>query len=1189
MKTAIFHNLCPNCQGDIGSDRLEMGLPCVMCLSDVDEPNSREKICELLKEKGNLKYFKIVCDVLHFTEKFASFFREKTGFIPWSLQVTWAKRVALGRSFSLIAPTGIGKTTWGITTAAFLKGKSYIVVPTRILVQQVYERVKEITDREVVAYTGKKKEKERIFSGDFEILITTTNFLYKNWEQIPSGFEFVFIDDVDSILKSGRNIDKVLRVVGFSEEALSTAMEIVDVKRKLVAASSDRFKERLLRRLNYLERRLKPLKESVKTVLVVSSATASPRSRRIKLFRELLDFEVGKTGTSLRNVEDVAVFTEASPLDEALDLIKTFGKGVFVFVSEAYGKEFVDDVVSYFRRQGISALSYEDFSVDRFDEFRKGSIEAVVGIASYRNPLARGIDIPDAVRYAVFIGVPRMKFPFEVSLSPSRLFTFILVCREFLEQDKVTAYLPFLKKYLTLTEEKLDNYPSVKKKVEEIAEYLRQKLSDRDFIEKIKKSDSVFLEEENGRLFLVVGDSAGYIQASGRTSRMFAGGLTKGVSFLIVDSMKAFNSLRKRLLLFLEDVNFRVLETDKGKEIALKKGFGLITVGELKKIFEQVDRDRERVKAILEGRIKVEAGELVKPTLVVVESPHKARTIASFFGNPVRRRINGVDAYEVNAGDRLFIITASKGHIFDLTIKDGVWGVVSEGGMFIPVYGTIKRCSRCGYQGVEPFCPRCGKPMDVDKMEVVSALRSLAVEVDEIFVASDPDTEGEKIGWDVALSLKPYQENIKRAEFHEITRKAFNNAVAKPREIDENLVKAQIVRRIADRWVGFSLSQNLQKFFGKKWLSAGRVQTPVLGWVIERERKSREKKTFLEVFSDRGVFEFLAEGIDLKDAPGFKLKYKVLKRENVDKNPPPPFNTGDMIKTASFELNFSAEKVMSLAQELFEGGFITYHRTDSVRVSSAGIEVAREFILEKFGEEFFKPRKWGEGGAHECIRPVRPMTADTLRASMSVTGGNLSEDHVKLYDLIFKRFMASQMVPFTVEVFRLTLSLEPPGLSEEKEFYGKILKDGWNLILPISLLYMPFESEEGEVEVKKVNVKKVPVIYPFTQGELVEEMKRKGIGRPSTYAKIVQTLLDRNYVVEKGKFLYPTSLGKTVYRYLSKNFSSYVSESFTRELERLMDMVEEGKVDYQTIIDSLKDVLKFADAGVEVAVNEGEA
>ncbi|WP_457567780.1 reverse gyrase [Desulfurobacterium sp.] len=1188
MKTAIFRNLCPNCGGSIGSDRLQQGLPCRQCLPDVSASLPLDEICSLLKKSGKINNFKKVCDVNAFSFKFASFFKEKTGFRPWSLQLTWTKRVAMGRSFSLIAPTGIGKTTWGIMVAAFLDGRSYIVVPTRILVKQVREKIESVTDKKIVAYTGNKEDKKRIFSGDFDVLITTTNFLYRNYENIPRNFDFIFIDDVDSVLKSGRNVDKVLKVAGFSDEAIEIAMEVIDVKRKLAGAVSERLKNSLLKRLEYLETRLKRLKSQVKTILVVSSATASPRSKKVRLFRELLDFDVGRTGTFLRNVEDIAIFTESALLDETLALIKRFGKGVFVFVSEIYGKNFVNEVVSFLQENGIAAVSYEEFSVDKYDDFRKGKIEAVVGIASYRNPLARGVDIPDAVRYAVFVGVPRMRFPFEVTLSPSRLFTFILICREFLDSEKVAAYLPFLRKYITLPEDKLENYPSVKAKIEEIANYLKEKLSDASFLTKLKNSDSVFIEEENGRIFLIVGDSAGYIQASGRTSRMFAGGLTKGVSFLIVDSLKAFNSLRKRLLLFLEEVTFKVLDTKQGREVALKKGFEIVDFAYLSKVFQQVNRDRMRVKAILEGKLASDSGELVKPSLVIVESPHKARTIASFFGNPVRRRVKGIDAYEINAGDRVLIVTASKGHVFDLTVKDGVWGVITEDGRFIPVYDTIKRCQECGYQGVEPFCPRCGKPMEIDKAEIVEALRSLAIEVDDIFVASDPDTEGEKIGWDIALSLKPYKGEIKRAEFHEITRKAFTHAVSNPRDIDENLVKAQIVRRIADRWVGFSLSQNLQKFFGKKWLSAGRVQTPVLGWVIDREEKSKQKRKILRVTVGGFVVEFPLDGEDdnFRGESNYKLVYKVIEKEKVDRIPPPPFNTGDLIKTASFELGYSAQKVMTLAQELFEGGYITYHRTDSIRVSSAGIGVAREFILENFGEEYFKPRKWGEGGAHECIRPVRPMTAETLRALISITGGVLGEEHLKLYELIFKRFIASQMIPFTVELFRVVLKLVPSGLKLEKEFYGKILKDGWNLMLPTSLIKMPFDGEEGEIQVDKIEIKEEPSVYPFTQGELVEEMKKRGIGRPSTYAKIVQTLLDRKYVVEKGRFLYSTSLGRKVYDYLSKKFSFYVSESFTRELERLMDMVEEGSADYQRVIDKFKNVLQFADTGIEVTVDE---
>ncbi|WP_457680909.1 reverse gyrase [Thermovibrio sp.] len=1182
MKVAEFHRMCPNCGRIISDERLKKGLPCCKCLEEEISYNEREEICIALGEK--LKDFSKLCKLDAFVKDYTRFFKEKTGFTPWSLQVMWAKRVALKKSFTMIAPTGVGKTTWGLVTSAYLKGKVYILVPTKLLVLQTLDRLSKLTDKKIVAYTGKKSEKERIKEGDFEVLITTTNFLYRNFDIIPKPFNFVFVDDVDSLLKSAKNVDKVIQLLGFTEDDVNLAMKVLDIKAKL-ASSKGNPPSSLLNALKKYERYLEKRRASIENVLVVSSATSQPRSRRVKLFRELLGFEVGKSASALRNVEDVLIYTDKDFLSETVKLIKKFGKGVFVFTSSDAGKEFVDVVVDKLNSNGVPALSYEEFTPENQERFVNGEVWAVVGIASYRNPLARGIDLPQAVRYAVFLGVPKMEFSVKLTLSPVKLFGLLLVLRELFtleETPKVISYLSYLKRYLTLKEELLDRYPKIKKRLEEIKAFLEAHLEDSSFLEKIRNSENVILKEKDGELFVVVGDAAGYVQASGRTSRMFAGGLTKGVSLMFVDDVKALNSLRKRVLIFLEDVNFKVLDRDKGRELAQKFGFELITEKELEAVFRIVDKDRERVRRILEGKELPETKSLVKTALVVVESPNKARTIASFFGRPVRRRVNDVDAYEINIGNKLLLLTASKGHVFDLTVRDGVWGVKEEEGRFIPVYDTIKFCTKCNEQTTEPYCSKCeGKP-DLDKITVVSALRELALEIDEVYIASDPDTEGEKIGWDVGTVLKPCQMNLKRMEFHEITKWAFMEALESPREVDENLVKAQIVRRIADRWVGFSLSQHLWRVFKRNWLSAGRVQTPVLGWVIERYNESKEKVGVITVETEAGRFSFKFETLKEFDSVlPEKLKLKLLSLKEVEKNPKPPFNTGELLKEASDELNLSADRVMEIAQELFESGFITYHRTDSTRVSTAGMGVAKEYISEKFGPDFVKLRPWGEGGAHECIRPTRPLDADALKTLTTVSGSTakMTKEHFAVYDLIFKRFIASQMIPVLVEKGELYLKLIPSDAEEKEELILKVVKDGWNLVEPIKVQELPVELKEGETyyfPILKYEKRKVPKVFPYTQGELVEEMRRRRIGRPSTYAKIVQTLLDRKYVVQRGRFLYPTKLGIEVYQYLSENFSEYTSEEFTRELEELMDKVERGEIDYQEVIRELKPVLRFA-------------
>ncbi len=1194
MKIAEFHRMCPNCGRIISDERLKKGLPCEKCLSEEIEYSERVEICKALSERDSLKRFEKICRLDEFVEDYTRFFKEKTGFSPWSLQIMWAKRVALKKSFTMIAPTGVGKTTWGLVTSAYLKGKVYILVPTKLLVLQTVERLKKLTDKKIVAYTGKKKEKEEIAGGNYDILVTTTNFLYRNFEIIPKPFNFVFVDDVDSLLKSAKNVDKVIELLGFTEKDVELAMRVIDLKAKL-AKQGENPDRKLIERVRKYEKFLEKRRKEIENVLVVSSATSQPRSKRVKLFRELLGFEVGKSATALRNVEDVLIYTDKDFIEETVKLIKEYGKGVFVFVSADRGKEFVDVVVDKLNSSGIPAVSYEDFTPENQKKFVKGELWAAVGISSYRNPLARGIDLPQAVRYAVFIGVPKMEFSAKLSLAPVKLYGILLVLREIFpeeEQPKVISYISYLKRYLTLKEEILDRYPKIKEKLEEIKEFLEKHLNDPEFLEKIKQSETVLLKEEEGELYLVVGDAAGYIQASGRTSRMFAGGLTKGVSLMFVDDLKALNSLRKRVLIFLEDINFKVLNRDRGRELAERFGFELIKEKDLKKIFEVVDKDRKRVKEILEGKISTETKSLVTTALVIVESPNKARTIANFFGRPVRRRVNDVDAYEINTGNKLLLLTASKGHVFDITVRDGIWGVKEERGRFIPVYDTIKYCTSCNEQTTEPYCTKCEGRPDVDKITVVEALRELGLEIDEVYIASDPDTEGEKIGWDVGTVVKPYQMKMKRMEFHEVTKWAFMEALENPRDVDENLVKAQIVRRVADRWVGFSLSQHLWKVFKKNWLSAGRVQTPVLGWVIERYRESKEKVGVITVETAAGKFSFKVENVKrLKKIAADKLKLKVLKVEKVEKNPRPPFNTGELLKEASDRLGLSAERVMEIAQDLFESGFITYHRTDSTRVSTAGMGVAKEYISERFGAEFVKLRPWGEGGAHECIRPTRPLDVDALRTLVSVSGATarMTKDHFRVYDLIFRRFMASQMVPVEVKKVEVELKLLPEELTTEEEFITTIVKDGWNLIWPLETEELPFEPKEGEsyyFEVESVTRRTVPKVFPYTQGELVEEMRKRGIGRPSTYAKIVQTLLDRYYVVERGRFLYPTKLGIEVYNYLSQNFPEYTSEEFTRKLEKLMDMVERGEADYQKIIKELKPVLKFAKIDPKQVVGE---
>ncbi len=1144
MIKAVFESLCPNCGGEISSERLSKGLPCERCLPEEIE---RERVCQVLQE-GEFKNF---CDLNEKVRSWEEFFKEKVGSSPWSLQKSWARKVFLNRSFAMLAPTGVGKTTFGLSMASYLAGqgeRSYIILPTQLLVEQVAERIKRfgVNEEELIVWgklsDKKKKElKKRIEEGDFKILITTSMFLYKNYEILPKDFRFVFVDDVDSFLKTAKNIDKALLLLGFSEEDINKALELIKLKEK------PNKKEEDWEEIKKRSEELKEISKKATGVIAVSSATGNPRSNRIKLFRELLGFEVGRPVLSMRNILDL--YEKPENLTQTLiNRLREFGKGGLVFVASDYGKEKVDELKEILNREGIKAITYEE----DLTPFEKGEVDVVIGISSYRNPLARGLDLPHVVRYAVFYGVPKIKVSLKVDTSVSHLLWALLSIRPLVSKDeelkenlkKLDGWIQKLRRYSFLSEEFIEKTPDLKERIDNLRKEIYEFLREPKLVEKIKSSDEITLRVEGDNYTLVVADVTGYLQASGRTSRMYAGGLTKGLSLILVDDEKALKNLEKKVRWFNQDIEF--------KEISSVH---------LPEVFKEIDKDREEVRKVLSGEVKAELKEQVKPVLVVVESPNKARTIANFFGKPVSRKVEGIDLLEVLVGDIYLMITASLGHVLDLVKDKAFHGVEVKNGDFVPIYEPIE-----------------------GKDKIIKGLREIAKEVESVLIGTDPDTEGEKIGWDLGEILSAYIKNIRRIEFHEVTRKAIRNAIAEPRTFNENLVKAQLVRRIADRWVGFEVSRLLQNAFDKSWLSGGRVQIPVLGWIIEREKEYRKKKHVVYItFKENGKwlridFEFENK----KEAKEFfenlkEIEVEVLSEAEETKTPPPPFTTDTMLKAASDTYRFSVPKTMQLAQELFEYGLITYHRTDSTRVSDVGIGVAKEWISEEFGKEFFYPRTWGEGGAHECIRPTKPLDVEELR-SMIYAGQlqNLSREHLLLYELIFKRFMASQMKPIKVKTKKVKIK----ALGKEKELTltTEITEEGFNKLQKVEL--NPDLKGKVNVEDKK-ELKSVPRAYLYTQGSLVEEMKRRGIGRPSTYATIVSKLLERGYVIERNGFLIPTKLGKQVYEFLKnrEKIMPFVSEEFTRRLEKLMDEVEEGKQDYRKIFEELyKEVSEFEKA-----------
>ncbi len=1130
---ALFHELCPNCRGDISTDRLEKGLPCEKCYPFED----REGVCSYIREGSYVK----ICQLEDRVKRWYKHFEKIYGFDPWRLQISWARKTFLKRSFALLAPTGVGKTSFGISIATFLAEegkKSYIILPTKLLVAHTHERVLNtgIDPRWVLVFgegnSKKKREelKERLIKGDFRILITSSMFLYKNFEIIPKDFEFILVDDVDSFLKTAKNIDKALYLLGFSEGDIDLALENIKLKSKRNKSQED------WERIKELNEKLKNISErKSKGVLLVSSATGNPRSNRIKLFRELLGFEVGRPTFYLRNIVDVYEEVSSSSEERILELVKRLGKGGLIFVSADKGRERVNEITEFLNKRGVKALSYEDMGQEGLDAFERGEYEVLVGISSYRNPIARGIDMPHVVRYALFDGVPKIVIHLNIDANVNHLLWAVMSIRSIIAKrykdiiTRVDRWIQSLRRYSFISEDFIEKNKELKERVDNLKREVTEFMKGKEIRDLIASSEEITLREEKGEYTLVVSDVTGYIQASGRVSRMFAGGITKGLSYILVDDKKAFNNLIRKVRWFGEEINFI-----KAEDVNLDN------------LLKEIDEDRLKVKELMAGKKKIKKTDVLKPLLVIVESPNKARTIANFFGKPVVRKIGGHEVMEVVVGDIYLIITASAGHILDLTKDRGFHGVIKTDSVFIPVYETIE-----------------------EKEQIIEGLRAIAVEADEVYIATDPDTEGEKIGWDVGNILMPYVDSVKRMEFHEVTKRAIINALKNPRSFDENLVKAQVVRRISDRWVGFEVSKILQSTFSKNWLSAGRVQTPVLGWIIEREKEYRKKK-YIAVIRSEGFrldFEFenkkkAKEFIDSVDAVEIKVK-----EEFEDKiNPLPPYTTDTMLRDASERYRFSLEKTMNLAQQLFEMGLITYHRTDSTRVSDTGIGIARDYIKEEFGEEYFYGRHWGEGGAHECIRPTKPLDPEELRSMM--LGGQIegiTRDHILLYELIFKRFISSQMRP--VKVKKKRLSIKAGGIEREETVTAEIIERGFDLINPVETA----PAKEGTIEIREKEIRQVPKAFLYTQGSLVEEMKKRGIGRPSTYATIVTKLFDRGYIIERKGFLIPTKLGKEVYEYLKKreDIIPFVSEEFTRQLEEVMDHIEEGKEDYQEV---LKDI-----------------
>jgi len=1207
MPLARYMRLCINCGGPIDDIRVLNKNACERCMqgSQLVKVSSFRELAKYVRESS--ERLELLVKIEEFVEEFIRFFNQCVGGSPWSLQITWTYRLAQNQSFAMIAPTGVGKTTFGLVAALFLAYKyskvTYIIVPTSVLVEHYYKKLLEYMNKanvvvEVIALHSKISTKRRIElensvkEGKFDILITTSNYLQKNFTEIfkplinnGRKINLIFVDDVDAVMKGSKAVEYILQLMGFSEEDIQLGYRLANLRLRLVRCESEREKgyaeycqeEGVPITELYSKYQKKLIERRAKVgMLIVSSATGKARGRRVKLFRELLGFVIGAGVEIYRNIRDAYIVTDEQHRIELLsDLIKNLGSGGLIYVPIDKGVQEAQRIAQELRNRNIEADVVISKRSKALQDFIEGRLRAVVGVATYYGLLVRGIDLPEVIRYAVFFGVPRHKISLtKVEFNPTtllRLLTALLEIVEDREKRDILNCITLLRRVVRRTstarlksvikalEEGQEVKGDVAKTLIKVHSYVINMLKRSDIIEKLKKSETLVIYEESGQLYMLIPDAPTYIQASGRTSRLYIGGITRGLAIVIVDDIRLLKGLERRLRFYIDDFKFYDL-----REVALDQELG------------SIDKDREIVKMLKSGMVPEDMvrkrEELIKTALFVVESPNKARTIASFFGRPSVREYGVLRVYEVNIGKLHLLITASGGHMFELVEEDlssgSIYGVEKRNyngiTWFVPRYDFIKRCLNCGTQFVKgDICPMCGSANLRSSKDIVETLQRLAMEVDEVIIATDPDAEGEKIGYDIAVALAPYAKSIKRAEFHEVTRRAILTALENLREIDIQLVKAQLARRIEDRWLGFALSEYVTKRYaevsGREKLdrrySAGRVQTPVLGKIIElalaRVRTLRRSKVVRV-----GALTFEIPEEDIKKYNLKKMSPKsidiVLKpvKSYVDTlYPLPPFTTDEMLAEAQRILRLNSVEAMKIAQELFELGLITYHRTDSTRVSTAGIGVAKEYLTKIFdnrANELFLPRTWGEGGAHEAIRPTKPVDVVELRELIAEgvieVPVRLTSQHFKLYDLIFRRFMASQMKPAIIE--RMVYNVEVVYRSEEInatiwrgliDVTVSIVEPGFTLIYaPIQVIVLP----KHETVIKPTSIKTVEIseVKLPTQGDMIKWMKLVEIGRPSTYAKIIETIQKRRYVYTVGKgvqYLIPSVTGILIYMLLA--------------------------------------------------------
>lgn len=562
--------------------------------------------------------------------------------------------------------------------------------------------------------------------------------------------------------------------------------------------------------------------------------------------------------------------------------------------------------------------------------------------------------------------------------------------------------------------------------------------------------------------------------------------------------------------------------------------------------------------------------------LVIVESPAKVKTIKKFLGKN----------YEV---------AASNGHVRDLPKSQLGFDVEND---FEPKYITIR-----------------------GKGDILANLRKEVKKAEKVYLATDPDREGEAISWHLASALKLGDKDAKRITFNEITKNAVKASLKNPREIDMNLVDAQQARRVLDRMVGYKISPVLWAKV-KRGLSAGRVQSVALRIICDREEEINafipeeywtidvtlnvkgEKKPLVAKFygDENGKIQIHNQSeLDaiLKEIESCEYKVLEVKKGERTKKPPLPFRTSTLQQEASKHLNFSTQKTMRLAQQLYEGvdikgsgtvGLITYLRTDSTRVSEEAEAAASEYISANYGADYVggsvdtKKNTAKIQDAHEAIRPT------DLNRSPAIVKDSLSRDLFRLYQLIWNRFAASCMTPAVYETTSVTIGA---GKYRFHVSASKVKFDGFMSVYSLDeeksdrVFLSKSLDETSELTEEEIEPKQHFTQPPahFTEASLVKTLEELGIGRPSTYAPTITTILGRRYIVKENKNLYVSELGEVVNNIMKEAFPEIVDERFTANMESLLDKVEEGTVDWKMII---RNFYPDMDAAVKAAEAELE-